>query len=107
MVVGCKVFVPRPNGTINVQFVHFEEKKIVPDIPGTETNGILPTDFNKEVKISTPFDAYEILKFLGSEKLEENQIKPYLYTQITSGPAQENPLLLACVRAEKIENHGR
>jgi pseudouridine-5'-phosphate glycosidase len=60
-----------------------------------------------EVKMSTPFDVYEILKFIQAEKLEENQIKPYLYAQITGLSSELNPLLIACIRAEKIEQHGR
>ena len=57
--------------------------------------------------MSDDFDAYAILKFIRVENIEENKIKPYLYTQINTDLKTEKPLLIACVRAKKILEYDR
>ena len=59
------------------------------------------------VKMSDDFGAYAILKFIRVENIEENKIKPYLYTQINTDLKTEKPLLIACVRAKKILEYDR
>lgn len=60
------------------------------------------------IKQSDPFDVYSYIKELGTQGLQENEIKDYLCKQFElADPAQFTELAKGVVRARKIIAHGR
>jgi hypothetical protein len=65
----------------------------------------LPENTNlpdQDVKMSSPTDAYEVIKWIQARNLEESQIKDYLYTNILEKNTEFDSLTIACLRANKI-----
>lgn len=68
----------------------------------------LPTDVKFEdetIKMSLPIDPYQLLKRIRERNLNENEIKPYLYTQTVTKVATTDELTAAFLRANKIIEH--
>ena len=66
---------------------------------------VIAEGVDKEVKMSSPFNAYHLLKRIHELNLKENEIKDYLCRVIK---AQEKPLdiiAINCLRANKILSH--
>lgn len=66
---------------------------------------VIAKDADKEVKMSAPFDTYNMLKRIHELNLKENEIKDYLCNIIN---VQEKPLdviVINCLRANKILSH--
>ncbi len=65
----------------------------------------IPNDL-KFIKLSEPTDPYELLKTLNSQKLEENEINHYLCSEMKTANFHQNLLVIGCLRAFKIKEHG-
>lgn len=60
-----------------------------------------------DIKVSIAFDAYQILKHLELNQLQESQIKPYICEQVKLIPTDELDILsISCLRAKKIIENG-
>lgn len=65
----------------------------------------LPENSNfpdQDLKMSSPIDAYEVIKWIHQRNLDESQIKDYLYTNILENSTEFDSLTIACLRANKI-----
>lgn len=62
-------------------------------------NGNFP---DQDLKISSPIDAYDVIKWIQQRNLDESQIKDYLYTNILENSTEFDSLTIACLRANKI-----
>jgi len=68
----------------------------------------LPTDVKFEdetIKMSLPIDPYQLLKRIRERNLNENEIKPYLYTRSVTKDDTTDELTAAFLRANKIIEH--
>jgi len=61
---------------------------------------------DKDIKMSTIIDPYKVIKTIDELMLDENQIKDYLCDKLTVVKPDFDPLLEACLRANKIILHG-
>ncbi len=57
---------------------------------------------DQDLKMSSPTDAYEVIKWIQQRNLDESQIKDYLYTNILEKSTEFDSLTIACLRANKI-----
>jgi hypothetical protein len=65
------------------------------------------SDHKVDVKLSDPFDSYELIKYIEAKGIKETEIKEYLCNDlINNAPLNCSPLLLAVLRAKKIVQNG-